>query len=251
MTDALGDVPEAFSTACDAWASGRGTAADEAAVMAVSLGVPLPPEYDAAALGFDASSRLPRPQDVDAYTAVRNGARGRAHEEAALAARASVMRCAAGSGVGGTHNLSSALGRAAGTGAAAGVRDMLRAALLSDGVVWLAEAEELYPAGGASFIEALRALGLRVVPDEEQGGRIVASVSPAIGTLRALLSFWRLSAVCGDALPAGELRHTSDDPASPSALRRIAAFLADTTGPIGTSVCACASWQSRKRRRMC
>lgn len=213
--------------------------------MAVSLGVPLPREYDAAALGFDPVSRLPRPQDVDAYTAVRNGARGRAHEEASLAARAGVMRSAAGASV--SRNISSALGRAAGTGAVAGVRDMVRAGLDLDGVSWFAEPEELYPAGGASFIEALRALGVRVVPDEEEGGRIVASMSPNVGTLRALLTFWRLSAVCGDALPAGELSHSDDEPTNPSALRRVAAFVADATGPIGT----CTSWRKRKRRRKC
>lgn len=233
------DVPEAFVGACERWASGRGTGLDEAAVAAVTLGVPLSLQYatSAASFGFDPSTRLPRDDDIDAYTAVRNAARGRAHDERGLASRAAVLR-AATEGTAARDGLA----RASGTGAAAGARDLARAALSAHDAVWRCEPEELYPAGGATFVECMRWLGARVEVDTEAGSKVVFRMPPApyMSAGKLLSMYWRTAAVCGDALPAGTLEQGLE--INPIA-RRVAALLADATGVFGTCL------KPRRRRR--
>lgn len=69
-----------FAEACERWASGRGDWRDEAAVRAVSTGVPLPSQVNANAYGLDNRGLAPD-EHLSAYKSAKDEARARFHSQ--------------------------------------------------------------------------------------------------------------------------------------------------------------------------
>ncbi len=225
---AMTSVPGAFVSAAERWASGRGSAADAAAVAAVSLNVPLPRAYDAEAMGFDLTTRLPAPHDLPAYVEARNGARAAAHAEQEYAARDAVLRAA--TAVEPSSAVARDFERGAGTGAVAGGRDFIRAALQCGDASWRVEPEELFPAGGAAFVDTFRAEGAQAAIDPESD-EIVFTWTPDTRPFKLVKTYFALAAVTGEALPAGKVEQGLAQAPLPS---RAAGLFCDVFGRLGT-----------------
>lgn len=239
MTSATSQtVPSAFVTAAERWASGRGSASDAAAVAAVSLNVPLPRAYDAEILGFDLSTRLPAPADLPKYVDARNAARATAHAEQEFAARDAVLRAATSVE---PSSVCSNFERGAGTGAVAGGRDFIRAALQCGDAAWRVEPEELFPAGGAAFVDTMRGRGAQAAVDQESD-EIIFTWTPDTRPFKLVKTYFSLASVTGEALPAGKVEAGV---AQAPLQSRAAGVFCDVFGRIGTLL----AFQRRKRRR--
>lgn len=161
---ASGPPPPNFIAACERWAQGLATPYDTAVLTALTTGTPLSQPYDAAAVGFLTTTRLPSKSTEHLYHTAKNDARISFHRASTNATRAATISSLTDDFPKGDVAFPSSLAAAP---ARLGLRDAAAAALGAPRTVsWTVPLPTII-AAGPSFCHAARAAGWDPLPDPE------------------------------------------------------------------------------------
>lgn len=203
---ASGPPPLNFLGACERWAQGVATSYDTAVLTALTTRTPLPEPYDAAAVGFLTTTRLPPTSTEHLFHAAKNDARLQFHNTSTEATRMATITSLTDNFP--LDNVSFPLSLAAAP-ARLGLRDAAAAALGAPRTVIWTVPLPVIVAAGPSFCRAARAAGWNPLSDLEGDPSCIIWTSQTDITdtslARLVVSLTRIGPTA-DIIPAGSFK---------------------------------------------